>query len=105
MNNHEYYATPKRDPGDSSITETGDDSYSLSGSTSRQPPSTILYDQSRVPNARDIQIENEKKLYTLNDLEGDLFNVLRNGLFYDTMVQCQDDVKLQVHRCILGMKN
>ncbi len=104
MTNIEKYATPKSEQTPSSAVETADDSISLSGSLSQQPPSTILYDQSRIPNSRDIQIENEKKLYALNDLEGDFFNVLRNGLFYDTVVQCQDDVKIQVHRCILGMK-
>jgi hypothetical protein len=80
------------------------DSISLTGSSSQYPPSTILYDQSGVPNARDIQIQSERNLYALNSLEGDFFNVLRNGLFYDTIIQCQDEVKLQVHRCILGMK-
>jgi hypothetical protein len=104
MHSHEKYATPKTEQTESSVIETVDESVSLNGSISQQPPSTILYDQSRVPNARDIQIENEKKLYALNDLEGDLFNVLRNGLFYDTVVQCQDEVKIQVHRAILGMK-
>ncbi len=104
MNTHAKYSKPRTAQTDSSLIETVDDSYSLSGSTSQQPPSSVLYDQSRVPNTRDIQIENEKKLYQLNDLEGDLFNVLRNGLFYDTMIQCQDDVKIQVHRCILGMQ-
>jgi hypothetical protein len=104
MAGHDKYLTPRSEQTESSGIETIDDSLSLSGSISQQPPSAVLYDQSRVPNARDIQIENEKKLYQLNDLEGDLFNVLRNGLFYDTMIQCQDDVKIQVHRCILGMK-
>lgn len=104
MSNHEKYITPKSEQTESSGIETVDDSLSLSGSISEQPPSAILYDQSRVPNSRDIQIETERKLYQLNDLEGDLFNVLRNGLFYDTMVQCQDDVKIQVHRCILGIE-
>ncbi len=103
MSNHSKYAKPRTAQTDSSLVETVDDSYSISGSTSQQPPSTVLYDQSRMPNMRDIQIENEKKLYQLNELEGDLFNVLRNGLFYDTMIQCQDEVKIQVHRCILGM--
>jgi hypothetical protein len=87
----------------SSLTESISDSYSLSGTTSQQP-STILYDQNGIPNTKDIQINNEKHLLGLNDLEGDLFNILRNGLFYDTIIQCQDDVKLQVHRSILGMK-
>jgi hypothetical protein len=87
----------------SSLTESISDSYSLSGTTSQQP-STILYDQNGIPNTKDIQINNEKHLLGLNDLEGDLFNILRNGLFYDTIIQCQDDVKLQVHRAILGMK-
>ncbi|CAF1656187.1 unnamed protein product, partial [Adineta ricciae] len=86
----------------SSMGESADDSYSLTGSLYHQPPSTILYDQSGIPNAKDIQMDNEKSLYALNDLEGDLFSVLRNGLFYDTIIQCQDNVKLQVHRCILG---
>ena len=104
MGTYDKYTTPKSDKTDNSTIPTVDDSYSLSGSISHQQPSTILYDQSRIPNARDIQIENERKMYQLNDLEGDLFNVLRNGLFYDTMVQCQDDVKIQVHRSILGMK-
>lgn len=104
MNNPEKFTTPRSAPTDNSTIETAEDSYSLSGSISHNPPSTIIYDQSRVPNARDVQIESEKKLYQLNDLEGDLFNVLRNGLFYDTVVQCRDEVKIQVHRCVLGMK-
>jgi hypothetical protein len=104
MNHYEKHSTPRTEKTHSSGIETVDDSYSLSGSVSQQPPSTVLYDQSRAPNTRDIQIENERKLYQLNDLEGDLFNVLRNGLFYDTMIQCQDDVKIQVHRSILGIK-
>lgn len=99
------YKPSKSEQTKSSATETGEDSYSLTGSMTQTAPSTILYDQSRVPNARDIQIESEKKLYQLNEFEGDLFNVLRSGLFYDTMIQCQDDVKMQVHRCILGMCN
>ena len=104
MNNPEKFTTPRSAPTETSTIETADDSYSLTGSISQNAPSTVLYDQSRVPNARDVQIENEKKLYQLNDLEGDLFNVLRNGLFYDTVVQCRDEVKIQVHRCILGRK-
>lgn len=82
--------------------ESIEDSFSLSGSISQQPPSTILYDQSGLPTARDLQIETERNLYALNNLEGDLFNILRNGLFYDTLIQCQDNVKIQAHRCILG---
>lgn len=103
MNNPEKFTTPRTPPTEHSTIETAEDSYSLSGSISQNAPSAILYDQSRVPNARDVQIENEKKLYQLNDLEGDLFNVLRNGLFYDTVVQCRDEIKIQVHRCVLGM--
>ena len=87
-----------------STNESIEDSYSLSGSISQQPPSTILYDQSGLPTARDLQIENERNLYALNNLEGDLFNILRNGLFYDTLIQCQDNVKIQAHRCILGRR-
>lgn len=92
----------KRDQSESSAIETVEDSYSLNGSMSQQTPSTVLYDQTGLSNARDAQIDSEKNLYGLKDLEGDLFAVLRNGLFYDTLIQCQDDVKLQVHRCILG---
>jgi hypothetical protein len=94
----------KRDESESSVIETTDDSYSLNGSISQQTPSTSVYDQNGIIIARDTQIENERNLYGLKDLEGDLFTVLRNGLFYDTLIQCQDDVKLQVHRCILGKK-
>jgi hypothetical protein len=93
----------KRDQPDSSPIETSDDSYSVSGSI--QPPSlpsTVVYDRQGMTTTRDIQIENERKLNGLNEIEGDLFTVLKNGLFYDTLIQCQDDVKLQVHRCILG---
>jgi hypothetical protein len=92
----------KRDQSESSIIETGEDSYSLSGSISRQTPAIHVYDQNGLPTPRDTQIESERNLYGLNDLEGDLFSVLRNGLFYDTLIQCQDDIKIQVHRCILG---
>jgi hypothetical protein len=92
----------KRDQSESSVIETVDDAYSLSGSISQPAPSTVVYDQTGITAARDTQIQNERNLYGLNDLEGDLFTVLRNGLFYDTLIQCQDDVKLQVHRCILG---
>jgi len=102
MKNLEQYRA-KSNRRSSSLTESISDSYSLSGTTSQQP-STILYDQNGIPNTKDIQINNEKHLLGLNDLEGDLFNILRNGLFYDTIIQCQDDVKLQVHRAILGMK-
>ena len=92
----------KRDQSEGSISENMDDSYSLSGSVTQTTPSTAAYDQNGFPNVRDTQIESERKLYGLNELEGDLFTVLRNGLFYDTLIQCQDDVKIQVHRCILG---
>ncbi|CAF0977113.1 unnamed protein product [Adineta steineri] len=92
----------KRDGSESSILENGDDIYSVSGSISNQTPSMYAYDQNGLPTARDAQIESERNLYGLKDLEGDLFSVLRNGLFYDTLIQCQDDVKLQVHRCVLG---
>jgi transcription elongation factor Elf1 len=92
----------KRDQSEGSVIETVDDAYSLSGSISQPAPSTVVYDQTGITAARDTQIQNERNLYGLNDLEGDLFTVLRNGLFYDTLIQCQDDVKLQVHRCILG---
>jgi hypothetical protein len=91
----------KRDQSEGSVIETVDDAYSLSGSISQPAPSTVVYDQTGITAARDTQIQNERNLYGLNDLEGDLFTVLRNGLFYDTLIQCQDDVKLQVHRCIL----
>jgi len=92
----------KRDQSESSVAETPDDSYSSSGSTIPPRSSTVLYDQNGISTTRDAQIENERNLNGLNDLEGDLFTVLRNGLFYDTLIQCQDDVKLQTHRCILG---
>ena len=88
--------------GNTSTRESVEDSYSRSGSISQSAPSTILYDQSGMPTARDIQIEAERNLYALNNLEGDLFNVLRNGLYHDTLILCQDDVKIQAHRCILG---
>ena len=101
--NGAYGKSSKSEQSRSSGVDATEDSYSLSGSVTQTAPSTILYDQSRVPNARDLQIEHEKKLYQLNEFEGDLFNVLRSGLFYDTMIQCQDEVKMQVHRCILGM--
>ncbi|CAF0944732.1 unnamed protein product [Adineta steineri] len=100
-NNYELYSE-KHHRKNSSVTESLNDSSTLSGSIYLPAPSTILYDQSGLPSSRDLQNENEKRLYALNDLEGDLFNVLRNGLYYDTIIQCQDDVKLQVHRCILG---
>lgn len=89
---------------ESSVGGSFDDSYSMSESLYYQAPSTIVYDQNGIPNPKDVQMESEKNLYALNGLEGDLFNVLRNGLFYDTIIQCEDDVKLQVHRCILGRK-
>ena len=92
----------KRDQSDSSVIETTDDSYSLGSSVPPSAPSTVIYDQNGISPARDVQIEEERKLYGLGELEGDLFSVLRNGLFYDTLIQCQDDVKIQVHRCILG---
>jgi hypothetical protein len=94
----------KRDQSESSIIEAAEDSYSLTGSISQQTPSTVVYDQNALTTARDAQIENERNLTGLNELEGDLFTVLRNGLFYDTLLQCQDDVKIQVHRCVLGKK-
>jgi hypothetical protein len=102
MNSIDQYDT-RHEKVESSTTESVDDSYSLTDSISQHVPSTILYDQSGQPTARDIQIETERNLYQLNDLEGDLFNILRNGLFYDTIIQCQDEVKIQAHRCILGM--
>ncbi|CAF0846128.1 unnamed protein product [Adineta ricciae] len=92
----------KRDQPEGSIAETTDDSYSVSGSTSYHTPSTSIYDQNGLPTSRDALNENERHIHGLNDLEGDLFSVLRNGLFYDTLIQCQDDVKIQVHRCIIG---
>ncbi|CAF4712627.1 unnamed protein product, partial [Rotaria magnacalcarata] len=70
----------------------------------QQPPSTIVFDQNGVQSAKETQIKNEKTLYPFNDIEGDLFDVLRNGLFYDTILQCEDSVKIQAHRCILGTK-
>jgi hypothetical protein len=83
--------------------ESTDDSYSYSGSIYQQGASTIIYDQrSDQPTSRDRQIEAERRLYTLNNLEGDLFNVLRSGLYYDILILCQDDIKIQAHRCILG---
>lgn len=82
--------------------ESNDDSISLTGSFSQGSPSTILYDQSGLPSTRDIQIENERNLYALKNLEGDLFYILRSGLYYDTLILCQDNIKLQAHRCILG---
>ena len=85
-----------------STAESAEDTYSRSGSISQGAPSTILYDQSGMPTTRDLQIEAERNLYALNNLEGDLFNVLRNGLYHDTLILCQDDVKIQAHRCILG---
>jgi hypothetical protein len=95
----------KRDQSEGSVIEGIDDSYSLSGSTTQQTPSTLVYDQNGLVTARDAQIENERNLSGLNELEGDLFTVLRNGLFYDTLIQCQDDVKIQAHRCVLGKTN
>lgn len=95
----------KRDQSENSGIDIVDDSYSLRSSTARSAPTTVIYDQNGISNVRDKQIENERNLYGFNELEGDLFSVLRNGLFYDTLVQCQDDVKLQVHRCILGKYN
>jgi hypothetical protein len=92
----------KRDQADSSMMEAMDESYSVPGSASEPPPSTLIYDRNGVVTATDKQIENERNLNGLNELEGDLFTVLRNGLFYDTLIQCQDDVKIQAHRCILG---
>ncbi len=92
----------KREQPDSSANETTDDSYSMSGSIPPSVPSSVIFDQQGFPNVRDIQTDNERKIYGLNEIEGDLFAVLRNGLFYDTLIQCQDDVKIQVHRCILG---
>ncbi|CAF1267600.1 unnamed protein product [Rotaria magnacalcarata] len=92
----------KRDQSENSPIDTAEDSYSLRSSTSRSAPTTVIYDQNGISNAREKQVENERNLYGFNELEGDLFSVLRNGLFYDTLIQCQDDVKLQVHRCILG---
>lgn len=92
----------KRDPMDGSVMETADDSYSVSGSTSQTATSTLVYDSNGMPTARDSQIDHEKNLHNLGELEGDFFSVLRNGLFYDTLIQCQDDVRLQVHRCVLG---
>lgn len=84
--------------------ESVEDTYSRSGSISQGAASTILYDQSGMPTTRDLQIEAERNLYALNNLEGDLFNVLRNGLYHDTLILCQDDVKIQAHRCILGKR-
>ncbi|UJR10302.1 hypothetical protein I4U23_014508 [Adineta vaga] len=92
----------KRDQSEGSIAETTDDSYSVNGSISYQTPSMSIYDPNGLPSSRDAQTESERHLHGLTDLEGDLFGVLRNGLFYDTLIQCQDDVKIQVHRCILG---
>ena len=97
-----HHSSGKLNRSTSSASESIDDSYSLSGSLSQQPPSTIFYDQSALPSSRDAQIENERALYALNNLEGDLFHILRSGLFYDTLILCQDNVKLQAHRCILG---
>lgn len=92
----------KRDQADGSIADTGDDSASLNGSISYHTPSTYIYDQNGLPSTRNNQIESERHQYGLGELEGDLFSVLRNGLFYDTLIQCQDDVRIQTHRCILG---
>ncbi|CAF1139396.1 unnamed protein product [Rotaria sordida] len=92
----------KRDFSEPSGIETVDDSISLRSSTSQTTPTTIIYDQNGISTGREKQIENDRNLYGFNELEGDLFSVLRNGLFYDTLIQCQDDVKLQVHRCIVG---
>ncbi|CAF3378630.1 unnamed protein product [Rotaria sp. Silwood1] len=103
MNNHEKDDT-SRNQTNSSMSISADDSITLSGTLSQQPPSTIIYDQTGLQSARDQQIKNEKNLYPFQDIEGDLFDVLRNGLFYDTILQCQDGVKIQAHRCILGMK-
>ncbi|CAF4557873.1 unnamed protein product [Rotaria sp. Silwood1] len=101
MNNHEKDDT-SRNQTNSSMSISADDSITLSGTLSQQPPSTIIYDQTGLQSARDQQIKNEKNLYPFQDIEGDLFDVLRNGLFYDTILQCQDGVKIQAHRCILG---
>jgi hypothetical protein len=95
----------KREQSEGSVAETADDSYSLNGSISYQTPSTSIYDSNGLPTARSAQLEAERNLYGLGELEGDLFSVLRNGLFYDTLIQCQDDVRIQVHRCILGKGN
>jgi hypothetical protein len=95
----------KRDQSANSLMESADDSYSLSGSISQQTPSTVLYDQNGLPTPKEKQVENERSLYGLSELEGDLFSVLRNGLFYDTLIQCQDDIKIQVHRCVLGKRS
>ncbi|CAF1393542.1 unnamed protein product, partial [Didymodactylos carnosus] len=54
------------------------------------------------PTMANNQIEHERNSLALNELEGDLFTVLKQGLFFDTIIVCQDDVKLKVHRCILG---
>ena len=94
----------KRDLLEELPIKANDNSYSLR-SSSQSVPSTVIYDQKGISNMRDKQIENERNLHGFNELEGDLFSVLRNGLFYDTLIQCQDDVKIQVHRCILGKKN
>ncbi|CAF0719404.1 unnamed protein product [Rotaria sordida] len=101
MNNPDKKETPS-DQADTSMSISAEDSITLSGTLSQQPPSTIIYDQAGVHTARDQQIKNEKNLYPFHDIEGDLFDVLRNGLFYDTILQCQDGVKIQTHRCILG---
>ncbi|CAF2391972.1 unnamed protein product [Rotaria sp. Silwood2] len=101
MNNHEK-TDSQHDETDASISISADDSITLSGTLSQQPPSTIIYDQTGLQSARDQQIKNEKNLYPFHDIEGDLFDVLRNGLFYDTILQCQDGIKIQAHRCILG---
>ncbi|CAF1193574.1 unnamed protein product [Rotaria magnacalcarata] len=92
----------KQEQTESSLSMSGDDSVSLSGTLSQQPPSTIVFDQNGVQSAKETQIKNEKTLYPFNDIEGDLFDILRNGLFYDTILQCEDSVKIQAHRCILG---
>lgn len=93
----------KYNRSNSSTMTSGEDSYSLTDTVSQKPPSTIIYDQTGIQIVKDIHIKNEKSLYPFNDVEGDLFEVLRNGLFYDTILQCQDGVKFQAHRCILGM--
>jgi hypothetical protein len=92
----------KRDSMNGSIIERPDDSYSINGSISRATPSTLTYNNNGLSTAREKPIDNERNLFGLNDLEGDFFSVLRNGLFYDTIIQCQDDVYIQAHRCVLG---
>lgn len=87
-----------------STSESIDDSVSFSGSISQQP-STVVFDQNGLQAAKELQIKNEKLLYPFSEIEGDLFDVLRNGLFYDTILQCEDKVNIQAHRCILGIKN